>query len=147
MPSKKQRKRLEKQRRHEWEEVYVDSEGNEVPVEEIEPDALPAKNADRKANTNGKPKSASRPAQQRGAGRVVQPPSWNRVLKRSAIFAPIMFLVVSFLSKNLTLQQKVFQTMFLLAFFIPFSYLMDVLMYRAYRRRMDARAKPTDKKR
>jgi hypothetical protein len=133
VPSRKQRRRQQKQRRHEWEEVYVDDEGNELPIAEIETDRPSAKSTERKGSTNGKPKTTARPAQR--TGRVVQPPSWQRVLKRSAIFAPIMFLVVSFLSKDLTLGAKVLQTLFLLAFFIPFSYFMDVLMYRAYVKR------------
>lgn len=146
MATKKQRKRRQKDRRHEWEYVYVDEEGHEVEVEEGETDTG---SGARSASAEKPSGQAKAPAKGRGAtrGRTVEPPSWRRVLRRGAIFAPIMFLVISFLSKNLTLQQKLVQTLFLLAFFIPFSYLMDVLMYRAYRRRMDARAKPTDKKR
>jgi hypothetical protein len=65
----------------------------------------------------------------------VQPPSWRRVGKRALIFAPLMFLTVSFLSSELSVSQKIIQTAFLLAFFLPFSYAMDALMYRMYVRR------------
>ena len=133
MPTRKQRRRDQKLRRHEWEEVYVDSEGNEVPVEEVEAERAPKRSEPRK-DANGRSKAQS-PRTSRGAGREVKPPSWSRVLKRSAIFAPIMFLVVSFLSKKLSLEQKVLQTAMLLAFFVPFSYLMDVVMYRSYLKR------------
>lgn len=145
MATKKQRKREMKERRHEWEYVYVDDEGHEVAVEE---DETPGSDAPRatKATTSAKP-GAKTPAKGRGAARKVDPPSWQRVLKRAAIFAPIMFLVISLLSKDLTLQQKVVQTVFLLAFFVPFSYLMDMLMYRAYQRRVSNAGKPPDKKR
>ncbi|MDF2749544.1 MAG: hypothetical protein K0T00_719, partial [Gaiellaceae bacterium] len=34
MPSKKQRRRREKLKRHQWEEVYVDEEGRELDPEE-----------------------------------------------------------------------------------------------------------------
>lgn len=132
MPTRKQRRREKKLRRHEWEEVYVDSEGNEIPPEEIETEQAPRRSEARK-DTNGRARAL--PARTARGGREVKPPSWNRVLKRSAIFAPIMFLVVSFLSKKLTLEQKVLQTALLLAFFVPFSYLMDVVMYRSYRKR------------
>jgi hypothetical protein len=124
MPSRKQRRRRAKERRHEWEDVWVDDEGNEVeppPEGEIQ-------------SRNGKRTTA--PAKQRqSTGRVVQPPSWGRVGKRALIFAPLMFLTVSFLSSDLSLLQKVLNTLFLLGFFLPFSYAMDVLMYRMYTRR------------
>ncbi len=69
----------------------------------------------------------------------VQPPSWRRVGKRGLIFAPLMFLTVTFLSGELTITQRVVNTVFLLAFFLPFSYAMDALMYRMYRKRSGAR--------
>jgi hypothetical protein len=125
MPSRKQRRRREKERRHEWEEVWVDDQGNEVePPTEVE------------QSLNGKRTAAaasSPPA--RAGGRVVQPPSWQRVAKRGLIFAPLMFLTVTFLSGNLTIAQRLVNTAFLLAFFLPFSYAMDALMYRMARRR------------
>ena len=131
MPSKKQRRRREKSRRHEYEFVYVDEDGQEV---EVDPEELrkPAR-------------SAEQAARQRGGrgGRRIQPPSWSRVGKRGLIFAPLMFLTVSFLSKNVPMAQRIYQTVFLLAFFLPFSYLMDSIMYRSYLRRTGA-APPSD---
>jgi hypothetical protein len=123
MPSRKQRRRRAKERRHEWEEVWVDDEGNEVepPPGEETPGRVE--------------KRASAPARRQTRTRTVQPPSWRRVGKRALIFAPLMFLTVSFLSSDLTITQKLFQTSFLLAFFLPFSYAMDALMYRMYVRR------------
>jgi hypothetical protein len=123
MPSRKQRRRRAKERRHEWEEVWVDEEGNEVePPTDEEP------------SRNGK-RSAAPAARPRTAARGVQPPSWRRVAKRGLIFAPLMFLTVTFLSGELTIAQRLVNTAFLLAFFLPFSYAMDVLMYRMYVRR------------
>lgn len=148
MPSRKQRRRQQKQRRHEWEEIYVDDEGNEIPVEEIEPERTPAKAAERKASTNGKPKTAQRPSQR--PGRVIQPPSWQRVLRRGAIFAPIMFLVVYWLNKgneDHSISRDVLQTAILLVAFIPFSYFMDSMMYRAYQKRSGHSPTGTKKKR
>jgi hypothetical protein len=125
MPSRKQRRRREKERRHEWEEVWVDDQGNEVePPSEVEQ----SRNGKRTAAAASSP-----PA--RAGGRVVQPPSWQRVAKRGLIFAPLMFLTVTFLSGNLTIAQRLVNTAFLLAFFLPFSYAMDALMYRMARRR------------
>jgi hypothetical protein len=127
MPSRKQRRRRAKERRHEWEEVWVDEEGNEV--EPPEDDDAPRTTAKR---------SAAAPRQT--GGRIVQPPSWRRVAKRGLIFAPLMFLTVSFLSSELSLVQKIGNTVFLLAFFLPFSYAMDALMYRMFLRRGGAAA-------
>jgi hypothetical protein len=125
MPSRKQRRRREKERRHEWEEVWVDDQGNEVePPSEVEQ----SRNGKRTAAAASSP-----PA--RAGGRVVQPPSWQRVAKRGLIFAPLMFLTVTFLSGDLTIAQRLVNTAFLLAFFLPFSYAMDALMYRMARRR------------
>ena len=76
----------------------------------------------------------------------MQPPSWRRVAKRGLIFAPLMFLTVSFLSSELSLVQKIGNTVFLLAFFLPFSYAMDVLMYRMFLKR-GAAAGPAGRRR
>lgn len=127
MPNRKQRRRRAKERRHEWEEVWVDEEGNEI--EPPSDDEAPRATAKR---------SASAPRQ--SGMRNVQPPSWRRVAKRGLIFAPLMFLTVSFLSSELSLVQKIGNTVFLLAFFLPFSYAMDALMYRMFLRRGGAPA-------
>jgi hypothetical protein len=131
MPSRKQRKRRAKAKRHEWEEVWVDEEGHEIePPPEAELEA---------PSRNGK-RTRQAPIQQRG-GRQVQPPSWQRVGKRGLIFAPLMFLTVTFLSGDLTVIQRIVNTVFLLAFFLPFSYLMDTLMYRMAEKRATAAKK------
>jgi hypothetical protein len=123
MPSRKQRRRRAKDRRHEWEYVYVDEEGEEV---EPPPDA-------EEPSRNGK--RAGAPARQPSGARQVQPPSWRRVGKRGLIFAPLMFLTVTLLSGDLTVAARILNTLFLLAFFLPFSYAMDALMYRMYMKR------------
>jgi hypothetical protein len=126
MPSRKQRRRRAKERRHEWEEVWVDEEGNEI---EPPPE-------DEARSRNGK--RAGAPARHQTGGRQVQPPSWRRVAKRGLIFAPLMFLTVTFLSGELTITQRIVNTAFLLAFFLPFSYAMDAVMYRMYVKRSGA---------
>ena len=126
MPSRRQRRRRQKERRHDWEYVYVDEEGNEVeaPEEELA------------VSRNGKRAAQQQPRKAQASGmREVQPPSWGRVGKRGLIFAPLMFLTVTFLSGDLTIGQRLVNTAFLLAFFLPFSYAMDALMYRMYRKR------------
>jgi hypothetical protein len=126
MPSKKQRRRRQKSLRHEYEYVLVDEEGNELPVEPTEL---------KKKETAAKPRSGARPAR---ATRTVQPPSWQRVGKRGLIFAPVMFIMVTILSgAKLSMAGKITQTLMLLAFFLPFSYLMDTFAYRTYKKRLD----------
>ncbi len=130
MATKKQRKRRDKERRHEWEYVYVDDEGREVPPEEAEPAAAKPRKAEQAAKR-------STPSRGGRSGRKVEPPSWRRVLRRTAIFAPLMLIVVYLLQKkgHKSIPAAALQTLFLLAVFIPFSYFMDSMMYRAYRRR------------
>jgi hypothetical protein len=133
VPSRKQRRRRLKERRHEYEYVYVDEEGREVEVpEEGQPQA---------AARGGKSSAGRRPATTR-AGRRVEPPSWNRVGKRGLFFAPVMFLLINLLGKNLSLAQRIYETVVLLAIFLPFSYFTDSLMYRSYLKRTGAAPPP-----
>ena len=133
MPSRKQRRRRQKSFRHEYEYVVLDEEGNEV---EVDPSDLRAEKQKAKPEQT-KPKAAS---QSKGRattrlGRTIQPPSWRRVGKRALIFAPLMFVAVSVLDKQLNTAQHAAQTLTLLAFFLPFSYAMDTVAYRMYLRR------------
>jgi hypothetical protein len=121
VPSRKQRRRRQKERRHEYEYVYVDEEGQEV---EVEPDE--AKAPERKDK---------RPAPSRG-GRIIEPPSWRRVGRRAAIFGPLMFITIRLLERGEPFAASVLRTIFLLLIFLPFSYVMDAVMYRTYQRRM-----------
>ena len=128
MAKRKQRRRRDKERRHEWEYVYVDDEGQEVDVDDEEEDAPPAKG-------NGK-KAEKKPVTK--VGRVVEPPSWRRTMRRSMIFAPLILIMVYLLRpKSATIASVVLNTLLLMAFFIPFSYFMDSIMYRAFRKRLE----------
>ena len=121
MPTRKQRRRRAKERRHEYEYVYVDDEGREVEAEAEEAKARGQKD--------------KRPASSRG-GRVIEPPSWNKVGRRALIFGPLMFITIRLLERDEAFQVSLFRTMFLLLIFLPFSYAMDAVMYRTYQRRM-----------
>jgi hypothetical protein len=109
--------------RHEY--VWEDAEGNELAPEEV---------PTRKAESNG------RRAQTRSP-REVQAPSWKRTLKRGLVFAPVMFVTVMLLSGDLTLVQQLVQTAVIVAIFLPFSYFLDGLFWRSYKRRI---ARQTD---
>ena len=47
-----------------------------------------------------------------------------------------MLVTVILLGKKLTLAQQIAQTVVLMAFFLPFSYFMDTMVYRSYQKRM-----------
>jgi hypothetical protein len=136
MTTRKQRRRRQKERRHEYEYVYVDEHGEEVEVvpEEIEEPPAP------RAKPKSAPKSA--PKQERAAsfrgGREVPPPSWRRVAKRGLIFAPFMFVTLLLLDQGRSYDLLVINTVVLLFFFLPFSYVLDTLMYRVYLKRTGA---------
>jgi hypothetical protein len=125
MPSRKQRRRREKERRHEYEFVYVDDEGREV---EVDQPAAQGKTA------NGKPP----PPKTRG-GRVVEPASWTRVGRRALIFAPLMFITIRLLESGEPIGASIARTAFLLALFLPFSYVMDSMLYRSHIKRTAVR--------
>jgi len=62
-----------------------------------------------------------------------------RVGKRALIFAPFMFAVVWILRpEGAAAASVVVQTIVLLGFFLPFSYLMDRMLYRSFARRTGA---------
>jgi hypothetical protein len=118
MPTRKQRRRRAKEFRHEY--VWEDAEGNEIEGSEVAP---------RRAS-QAQQGRAPRP------GREPQRPSWQRTFKRGLIFAPIMFVVVSVLSKDLGLADRLIQTGLVVLVFLPFSYFLDGLFWRTYRRRV-----------
>ena len=88
MTNQKQRRRRAKENRHDYDLVYMDEDGVEQPVER---DDGPRKPPGRLGRGTAVSKSQkTQPADKGGRrGRVVQPPSWRKVLKRGAIFAPI----------------------------------------------------------
>jgi hypothetical protein len=122
VPSRKQRRRRAKERRHDYEYVYVDEEGHEVEVEPEE--------------TKAPEKKDPRTSQPR-ARRVVEPASWKRVAKRALIFAPLMFLTIRLLESGEPISASIVRTAFLLLIFLPFSYVMDAVLYRTYQRRVE----------
>ena len=117
MATRKQRKRRQKGRRHEYEYVYVDDEGHEV---EAAPEEV---RADKRTNGQA-PQPVTR------GGRKIEPPSWQKVGKRALWIGPLMFLTLTVIAKELTLVQRLSQTLLMLGLFLPVSYLMDRTLYR-----------------
>jgi hypothetical protein len=128
VPSRKQRRRREKLQRHEYEYVIETEEGEEVVVER----------PDERAGKDGKKSASGAPRDRRGL--EIPKPSLQRVLRRAAIFAPLILVVVFLTSgQDTTVAAKVYTAVVLLAFFIPFSYVVDVFMYRVFQRRQRGR--------
>jgi hypothetical protein len=116
MATRKQRRRKAKEHRHDY--VWVDDEGNEVE---------PPEGADHGPGAGARQKKPS--------GRAAQPPSWRKSIRRGAIFAPLMLVTVMLLSRNLTLGEQIGQALFIALVFVPFTYFLDRLFYRAALRR------------
>jgi hypothetical protein len=122
MPSKKQRRRREKLKRHEWEYVQLDEEGNETPLEAAE---------FKKPTTNGKPAAA----RARRPVREVKPPSWNRSIKRALLFVPFLYVFLSFGKHAPAVLTRVGISVLYAVVFIPMFFFVDRMSYRAYQRR------------
>jgi len=139
MPTRKQRRRTQKERRHEYETVWVDEEGNEL---EEPPEDLAAKPDKRDGAAKQKPKAKATP--QRGGGRPVRvppPPSWQRAAKRAGIIGALIFVFIYFVgarngghSPANALLLAVIYT----ALFIPFQFMLDRFAYNRWQRRTDA---------
>lgn len=152
MPTRKQRRRDAKSKRHEYEFVYVDEEGNEL-------DEVPEELAPPKDRQNGaKPErsrsaDAKKPAgkQQTSGGRrgrTPQPPSWRRSLRRSLILGAVVFVLFSLTGRGgngrylVALQLTLLYTVL----FVPFTYAIDRFAYRRWEARQSGGARAPAKK-
>lgn len=137
MTNQKQRRRRAKENRHDYDLVYMDEDGVEQPVERDDGPRKPPGRLGRKTTATKSQKT--QPADKGGRrGRVVQPPSWRKVLKRGAIFAPIFFATVMLLGGGkMTIPDAIVQTALLIGVFIPFSYFMDRVVWRQQQKRLN----------
>ena len=134
MSTKKQRRRQQKLRRHEYEEVWVDAEGNVVDADDDEEGGASTNGASRtKGAQTAKPSRAPRAR----SSRVVQPPSWGRVAKRGLFFAPLMFFLIAILpgGDRLGTTEKVFIALQYTLMLVLFMYLTERITYRLWRKR------------
>jgi hypothetical protein len=137
VPSRKQRRKREKLQRHEYEYVIETEDGEEI-VEA--PHVAEARGASRGAS--GGPATANGKAEKEPTGlvdrrgRPIQKPSLRRVLKRTAIFGPLIALFILLTAgDSLTTAGLILNVGILLAFFMPFSYMVDTFVYRMLLRR------------
>jgi hypothetical protein len=127
MASRKQRRRREKLQRHEYEYVLETDEGEEVLESPRETEGVVK---------NGKPgKEPVGPLDRHG--RPVPKPSLRRVLRRTAIFAPLIAIFIYITAPDLTIAGLILNVALLLAFFMPLSYVVDTLVYRMLWRRYE----------
>jgi hypothetical protein len=127
MPSRKQRRKREKLQRHEYEYVLETEEGEEVLERRPEGEAAPK---------NGKPaKAGAGPVDRHG--KPIQKPSLRRVLRRTAIFAPLIAAFIYFTAPDLTVPGLILNVLLLLAFFMPLSYVVDAFVYRSLWKRYE----------
>jgi hypothetical protein len=144
MPSRKQKRRELKSKRHEYEFVYVDDEGNEV---EDAPEEPGRPKRERAARASG---GSAKKQQQRGgrAGREPQPPSWRRSLRRAALLGIVVFLFFSLSGPkgNARYVNALAFSALYTALFIPFTFAIDRFAYRRWQARQSGTT-PAVKKR
>ena len=132
MPTRKQRRRALKERRHEYETVWVDAEGNELeePPEELE--AAPTEK-----RNGAKPKAKAAP--QRGGRALREPPapSWQRAAKRSLILGVVIFAFFYLAGSkgHHNLGSALLVSLLYTALFIPFSFMIDRFAHNRWLRR------------
>jgi hypothetical protein len=137
MPSRKQRRRELKQKRHEYEFVYVDGEGNEL--EEL-PEGFEEEQKERTPARNGsKPTAKKQPAGRANtrSGRTPPVPSWNRALKRGGLLGIVVFALFSFTAKG-NWASVVPLALLYTVLFVPFTYVIDRFAYKRYQARLEA---------
>jgi hypothetical protein len=132
MPSRKQRRRRDKDFRHDVRVFEVDAEGNEVPIAELRTREEPKAKA---APANGGKKRGTAKG---GSGRALREPpqpSWNRALRRGGLMGGAMLIAFVFLFKNSSLPLRIAWGVFYAVAFIPLTYWIDRTAYRAHLRR------------
>jgi hypothetical protein len=133
MPSRKQRQRKLKSKRHEWETVWVDEEGNELeapPEDIVEQERVKKERAGTRATVS---QTGKKPAQ-RGARREPQPPSWNRAIKRAGLLGIVVFFLFTFAAGSASNRYvaAIVPAAIYTALFVPFTYLIDRFAYRRF---------------
>jgi hypothetical protein len=134
VPSRKQRRRRQKELRHEYEFVVVDGEGRELesaPPAELRPRKDPA----RKQSASAKKSSSRRTS---GSARVVKPPSWQRSGRRALLFLPLFFVTFSLVNHKTPVASRALRSLLYPVLFVPLTFMIDRASYRAYQRRIGA---------
>lgn len=129
MATRKQRARRAKTFRHDYALVETDEEGNEI---ELKASQLRAKKQD-PAKPNARPGAKSAAAGR--AGKEPPPPSWERALKRGALWGVPMIAVMYFFLKRDPVQTRILIGLIYAVMFVPLTYWLDGVVYRKWERR------------
>jgi hypothetical protein len=135
MPTRKQRRRAQKERRHDYETVWVDEEGNEL---EEPPEDFAA--ATPQQRENGKPKAKAQPQRGGRPVRVPPAPSWRRAARRSLIIGAALFAVIYLLGArngSHSLASAFLLAVIYTALFIPAQFTIDRFAHNRWQRRAD----------
>jgi hypothetical protein len=146
MPTRKQRRRAQKERRHEYEyeTVWIDPDtGEEVePPEDSVAETLGKRE-------NGKPKAKAQP--QHGGRAVREPPkpSWQRAGKRSLILGAVIFVFFYLAGSkgHHNLGSALLISLLYTALFVPFSFMIDRFARNRWERRTGQGEKQPPRKR
>lgn len=140
MATKRQQRRRQKARRHEYEEVWVDADGNELDYEPAD--------ADKRKYSKAAAKDKPQPARARTgrAMKEIKPPSWQRVIRRALLLAPLLFVALSFGKHPSPIAVRLAISIGYTALFVPTFYWIDRLAYRRYLR-MSGKPDPTARNR
>jgi hypothetical protein len=122
MPTRKQKRRDAKSKRHEYEVVYLDDDGNEVEAPEE-----PARNGAKPAARKQAPA-----ARGRSRRREPLPPSWQRAGKRAVLLGIVVFFLFGLLNKNHNYAGAAAAAAIYTVLFIPFTYALDRFAYRRF---------------
>lgn len=136
MPTRKQKRREAKSKRHDYEFVYVDDEGNEVEAPD-EP-AEKRRNGSKPAPAAKKTK-ASQPA--RAGRRTPQPPSWRRAGRRAVVLGAVVFALFGVLAKGHNYAGAAVAAVIYTILFVPFTFLLDRFTYRRWLAREQGQSK------
>jgi hypothetical protein len=136
MATRKQRARRAKTFRHDYALVDTDEQGNEV---ELKASELRAKKQDG-SKPNAKPgtKPGAKTPAARRLTKEPPPPSWERALKRGAMWGVPMVAVMYFFLKNDPVQTRILICVIYAVMFVPLTYWLDGLVYRKWERRQQS---------
>ena len=112
MATKKQQRRRQKERRHDYEYVWVDEEGNELeaPPEESKPGKMAASSAKKGQPPRSK---SGRPL------REIKPPSWPRVARRALLLGPLLVVALSLGRHPMPIVNRVLIAVLYTVLFVP----------------------------
>ena len=135
MPTRKQRRRREKEFRHEYETVVLDEEGNEV---ELDPEER-RKQREERERQRAEAKPAKGKAQEKKPARAMKEPpvpSWRRAARRGGLMGAVIFIAFVFILRGGSQTSRAAIAIVYAVAFIPLTYFVDRFAYRSYQKRL-----------